>query len=224
MAIEKKEFIKSIEELDKNAKKRKFKQTVDLIVNLKNIDLKKPDEKINTFLTLPKGLGKKVKICALVDVSLFNEAKKHCYVAIQKEQFQEYAKESKKLKKLANECDYFIGQANLMPDIANAFGRVLGSRGKMPNPKAGCIIPPKGNFEPIVKKLQNMIKIQTKSEPVIKCRIGTEGMSKEDIAENAYAVYDHLLHILKQGDNNINQILVKYTMSKPVIIGGEKNE
>jgi len=51
------EVKKALEELRKE-KKRKFDQTLDLIVNLKNFDVRK--EALNTFVTVPHGSERKL--------------------------------------------------------------------------------------------------------------------------------------------------------------------
>ena len=45
-------------------KKRKFSQSVDLVVSLKELDLKKPEHQVDFFITLPADAKKKTKICA----------------------------------------------------------------------------------------------------------------------------------------------------------------
>ena len=127
-------------ELIKKDKDRKFNQSVDLIINLKGMDVKREDQRVDQFLSLPYECGKQVKVCAFVDKQLLKNAQDNCDFVISNEDFQSYAKNKKELKKLANGYDYFISQINVMAEIAKIFGRVLGSRGKMPNPKAGCVV------------------------------------------------------------------------------------
>ena len=152
----KKETILSVlKELKEKSKKRNFSQTVDFTINLKNIDLKKPENKIDTFLALPKSLGKKLKICGLVDKEMVNQAKESLDNVVTKDQFQILKKQE--LKKLAKEYDFFIAQSTLMVDIAKYFGRVFGPKGKMPNPKSGCVVPPNANLKLLYEKLQKTI-------------------------------------------------------------------
>ena len=122
--MDKKTIIKALEELKTKAKERKFVQAIDLIVNLKDINLKKPEEQVEFFVTIPKQIVKENKICAIVAHDLEEEAKKVCDKVILQEDLKSFQKDKKSAKKLAEEFDFFIAQANIMGQIAGAFGRV----------------------------------------------------------------------------------------------------
>lgn len=218
--MDKKEILETITKLRASSKKRKFQQTFDLIINLKGLDLKKEDQKILTFLKLPHTKGKKVKVTALVGKELSTKAKEACDNVILKDNFRSL--EKKEIKKIASKTDFFIAQANVMPDVAKAFGRVLGPRGLMPNPKAGCVLPPTGEVKPIVANLQKTVRLETKNELTVKTAIGTEEMKDEEIADNALAIYNSVLHSLPQEKNNIVNSILKLTMSKPFVIGAKE--
>ncbi|HIJ11705.1 TPA: hypothetical protein HA278_06615 [Candidatus Woesearchaeota archaeon] len=135
---------KALAELKKQPK-RQFSQSYDMVINLKNIMIK--SNPVDFFVTLHYPKGKKVKVACFGGLALSEEAKKHCDLLISEEDFPKY-KDPKVAKKLAQQYDYFVAQATLMPKIAAAFGKVLGVRGKMPNPKLGCVVPPNANLEP----------------------------------------------------------------------------
>ena len=213
--------LKTIKKVRENSKKRNFSQTFDLVINLKKLNLKKPEHNINDFVVLKFGRGKKTKLCALVDKELVGEAKKVCDEVITKDGFGMLDK--KAIKKLAVSYDYFIAQANLMPDIAKFFGKVFGPKGKMPNPKAGCVVPPNAQLGVLYEKLQKTIRVQTKNEMSIKCSVGSENMKDEEIQENIMTIYNHIFHLLPEGEGNMKNVYLKLTMSKPFIVG-EKNE
>src|SRR3989338_7693710 len=130
-------------------------------------------------------------------------------------------KDKKSLKKIAGQFDFFIAQANIMPKVASAFGRVLGPKGKMTNPKAGCVVPPKANLKPLRQKLINTVKISAKITPLIQCLIGKEDTPNEDIADNIITIYDQLVHSLPNEEHNIQSIFVKLTMGKSIKVGRE---
>ena len=200
------------------SEKRNFKQSYDLIINLKGLDLKKQEHQIDAFITLPHSRGKKVKVCALVGPELEEQAKSIFDSVILSDNFERY-KDKREIKKIANSFDFFIAQANIMPKIATVFGRVFGPRGKMPNPKSGCIVPPNANLKPLHEKLQRTIRVNAKIAPLVQCAIGTEDMNSNEIAENALTVYNALLQILPNEKHNIKDVYVKLTMSKPVKVG-----
>lgn len=197
---------------------RNFRQSFDLIINLRGLDSKKPEHQIDTFITLPHSRGKKVKICALVGAELEEHAKGVCDSVILSDNFERY-KDKKEIKKLANSFDFFIAQANIMPKIATFFGRVFGPRGKMPNPKSGCIVAPNANLKPLYDKLQRTVRASVKAAPLIQCAIGTEEMNPNDITENGLMVYNSLLHVLPNEKHNIKNIYIKLTMGKPIKVG-----
>jgi len=207
----------------KESSKRNFNQTIDLIINLKGIDLKKTEHQVNTFVTLHYSTGKKIKICALVGPELLSQAKEVCDNAVSIDEFPKYT-QKKDIRKLANDYDYFIAQATIMPQIAKAFGRFFGPKGKMPNPKAGCVVPPNANLNPLYQKLQKTIKLQTKNDAIIQCGIGKQDSKDEEVIDNALTIYDALIHVLPNEKHNIKNVLIKLTMSKPVKIGEKKGK
>ena len=215
--MEQKEILEALKKLRTDSKQRKFKQSVDFSVVLKDFDLKNTENKIDEFIVLPNNLGKKVKVCALVDKDLVTQARETCDKVIAKEDFSQWAGKKSEMKKLASEFDYFIAQATIMTDIAATFGKVFGPKGKMPSPKSGCIVPPKFDLSLLVKKLQKTIRIQTKKQPVVSAIIGVEDMSDEELAKNIESVYGTISKKLPRGEQQIKKKYVKFTMSKPVM-------
>lgn len=213
--MNKESILKSLNEIKEKSKKRNFSQTVDLIFNLKNLNLKSPDEQIDFYATLHNDFGKKIKVCALVGPEMKEQALKVCDMVITQDQFPKYA-DKRVVRKLASEYNYFIAQANLMAQVAQIFGRVLGPRNKMPNPKAGCVVPPNANLAPLVEKLQKTVRFLAKTTLSFKCAIGTEKMDNEKLADNILTLYTQLVPHLPKETANIKNILVKLTMGKPV--------
>ncbi|MCF7866866.1 50S ribosomal protein L1 [Candidatus Woesearchaeota archaeon] len=208
---------KIISELRENSKKRKFSQSFDLIVTLKDLNLKNPEEQVEFYTELPHALGKKVKVAALVGPELKERAEGIVDTIIAQDDFAEF-KDKKLAKKLAKDHDFFIAQAEIMPKVAAAFGRVLGPRNKMPNPKLGSILPAKGSVEPLYKKLQKTVRISGKKAPMLQVKVGTEDMKDEDIIENITTAYNQIEHHLPKEKGNVKYVLLKLTMSKPIKI------
>lgn len=214
--MEAKEVIEALKKARTESKKRNFSQRFDVIVNLKNLDFKKPDNQIDMFVNYHYGLGKEKKICALVGPELKDEAKKVCDLTISVDDFQKYVDNKHEFKKIANEYDFFIAQANIMPKVASSFGRILGPKNKMPNPKAGCVVPPKASLQPLYDRLQKTNRITAKKEQYVQVGIGSEDMKDEDIADNVMTLYSNLINTLPNDLNNIKNIFIKLTMGKPV--------
>ncbi|MBU0470067.1 MAG: 50S ribosomal protein L1 [Nanoarchaeota archaeon] len=202
----------ALDELKKQPK-RKFSQSYDFIINLKNLIIKQ--NPIDLFVTLHYNKGKKVKVAAFVDQQLLEQANEFCDLTIPEKDFDKY-KDVKVLKKLAEEYDYFIAQSTLMPKIAAAFGKVLGSKGKMPNPKLGSVVLPNANLEPLVKKLNTTVRLSAKKGLNLQCIVGKEGQPDNEIIDNINTAYQAVLKQLPNEMQNIKSIMLKLTMGKPV--------
>ena len=200
----KEELKKSLNELRKE-RKRNFNQTIDLIINLKKYDFKK--NPLNLFVNLPHKIKDK-KICA------FLEAKNKNVETVTKEEFKKYS-DKKELKELVKKFDFFIAQASLMPKVATFFGRFLGPIGKMPSPQLGILMDPnEKTISELKEKINSSVRIRTK-EASIKLAIGKENMKDEEIIENIISVYDVVLKSLPRENDNIKNIEIKFTMTKP---------
>ncbi|MFT4326053.1 MAG: 50S ribosomal protein L1 [Candidatus Woesearchaeota archaeon] len=192
--------------------KRKFTQSIDVICNLKEIELKNTEHQIDFFLTLPHTKGKGAKVCAFVGPELHDEAKKELDAVYEVHDFDKFKDKPKEIKKLADSYDYFVAQANVMPQVATVFGKVLGPRGKMPNPKAGCVVPPKASLGPLKEKLNNTIRVTAKTSASIKAVVGKEDADIDALVENIMALYNSIISHTPQGHNNIKELFVKLTM------------
>ncbi len=208
----------AIAKIKADSKKRKFAQTYDLIINLKDINIKKQEGQIDIYSSLPNPIGKKIKICGLVGAELYENAQKEFDKAIQVDNFSDFQGKNKEIKKLAEEYDFFVAQGDIMAKVAQVFGRVLGPKGKMPNPKAGCVVPPKANLQAIADKLSKTVRITSKKEAIIKIGVGKEDMDDSLIEANVISSYNTLLHALPLEKNNIKSVYIKLTMGKPIPI------
>tara|TARA_Y100000296_G_scaffold73252_1_gene90535 strand:- start:1960 stop:2589 length:630 start_codon:yes stop_codon:yes gene_type:complete len=200
----KEDLKKSLNELRKE-RKRNFNQTVDLIINLQKYDIKK--NPLNLFISVPHKIKDK-KICAFLEVKNKN------IETITKDEFKKYV-DKKELKKLVKKFDFFIAEASLMPKVATTFGRVLGPIGKMPSPQLGILMNPnEKTIDELKTKINNSIKIRTK-EASIKLAIGKENMKDEEIIENILTIYNAILKGLSREKDNVKNIEIKFTMTKP---------
>ena len=194
----------ALSELRKN-KEKKFDQTVDLIINLQKFDTKK--NQINLFVPIPFKIKDK-KICA------FLETKNKNVETIIPEEFKKYS-DKKALKKIVNEFDFFLAQSSLMPKIATTFGRALGPAGKMPSPQMGILTEiNEKSINELKNKINSNLRIKIK-EPSVKLAIGKQSMQDEEIIENVLVVYNSIIKALIKGKENIRNIELKFTMTKP---------
>jgi len=204
---------KALEEL-KKSKERKFNQTVDLIVNLQKFDVRK--SQINLFLSVPHKLKDK-------KVAGFLESKNDEIDTIIPTEFNKY-RDKKELKKLVNKYDFFISQASLMPKVATTFGKILGPAGKMPSPQLGIILNADAkSISELKEKINNTIKIKIK-ESSIKLPVGKQNMKNEDLIENISYVYKEIFKALPRDKENIKNVAIKFTMTKPIKINIRWNQ
>lgn len=195
----------ALEQLAKE-EKRKFTQSVDVIVNLKGVDLKR--DNVNVVATLPHKFKDK-RVCG------FLESKSSLVATITKTDFPKY-KEKKSLKNLIKQYDFFIAAAPLMPVVATTFGKVLGPAGKMPSPQLGML--QKESPEAIqheLEKIAKSIKIRVK-EASVKVSVGNEKMKPEELMENMKAVLHSIVEALPKKKDNVKNVMLKLTMSKPL--------
>ncbi len=200
------EITKALAELRKG-KERKFVQTLDLIVNLKNFNVRK--EALNTFVFIPNPIEKKL--------AAFFTKRSKLIDTITEEDFVKY-KETKDIKKLAKKYDAFIAVAPMMGKVATKFGRVFGPMNRMPSPQAG-IIPREDDeiLKNMIAKMSTAIRIKNK-ELSIKIPVGKENMSDDELSENIKSVIKSLEEKLPRGKNNIKNVMIKFTMTKPITI------
>ncbi|MDR3062770.1 MAG: 50S ribosomal protein L1 [Methanobrevibacter sp.] len=199
------EAVKKAKEL---SKPRNFTQSVDVIVNIRDLDVKKPENRFDEEVSLPNGRGKGIKIGFVADGELALQAKKAGVdLVITKEQLEEFGKKRKEAKKIANQYDFFVAQADLMPLVGRYLGPVLGPRKKMPKPVPAAI-----KVDPIIDRLKSTVKVSVKTQASIQALVGTQDMSDEEIAENIEAVLAVLDRNLEKGRNQIKSMFIKTTM------------
>lgn len=197
-------ILNAIKELREKTEKKKFSQSFDLIISLKEFDLKKAENKFSEDVVLPHGKGRESSVVIFAD-----NVKDPGTDVFTTEQVNELAKNKRKAKKLVSETDFFLAEAKLMPVVGKVLGQFVGPRGKLPK-----IIT--GDVKALVKNYKKSVRIRIKDSPVIQTIIGKEDMKDEELAENAEAVLKFLEIRLPKGKSNIGKIMMKLTMGKPI--------
>lgn len=204
MADLRKDLEKALAELRKG-KERKFDQTVDLIVNLQKFDVKKSN--VNFFVSVPYGIKDK-------KIGAFLESDNKKVDTITPDKFKKYANKSE-LKKLVKKYDFFIAQGSVMPKVATTFGRALGPTGKMPSPQLGIILNADDKtINELKEKINNSVKVKVK-EASVKLSVGKQSMKDEELLENVMTIYNELLKVLPRERENVKNVELKFTMTKP---------
>lgn len=200
---------KKIREAKDKSEGRKFKQSVEVSVNFKDINMEDPEYKLNLNVFLPKGRGKEVNIGVFADGDMNVRAKKLSKHVLNKAEIEEYSKNKRRMRKFANSCYAFIAQPELMSIIGRSWGIVLGPRGKMPQP-----VPANADLNVVMGKLRNTVKIRSKKNPTIQVPIGVEDMEPGDLADNMAVVMDAIERQIP--DERIKSVYIKTTMGSPI--------
>jgi len=214
MEIDEKKIRNAVEECLKEKGKRKFRQSVELIINFKGIDFTKAENRLNLDVMLPKGMGgKENKVVVIGEETTTHDAKKlGADVVVKINEVEAFGKDIKALKKMAKD-HVFLAEPKAMGIAAKNLAKVLGPRGKIPSPLVG-------DLKQAIEKARKTIKLQTKGKylPTVQCFVGTEDMSPEDLTENIQEVFERIK--TKVASGNIKSAFVKLTMGKPVRIAG----
>ncbi len=193
------------------ALERKFTQSVDVAITLKNVDMNLPKNRIDEDVILPKGRGKQAKVGVFAQGEGASLAKNVADVVIQPDQFEDLQKDSRAFKKTANNMHYFLAEAPLMAQIGKSLGIVLGPRGKMPRP-----MPPGADPSGMIENLRNTVKVRSKDKLCFHAFIGSEDMSPEDLADNLEAIMGRIEGRLEHGRMNVAAVYVKTSMGPSV--------
>lgn len=202
-----KSTIAAVKKALESSPKRNFVESVDLAINLKDVDLSVPKNRIQEDIILPHGRGKPLKVCVIGSAELVAKAKDVADLIITPEELGKIADDRKQAKKVASQVDYFITEAPLMPQIGKRLGIVLAPRGKMPKP-----IPPGADPAPMIEALRKTASIRSRDKKTFQVAVGTADMTPEELAENIDAILKRVISKLEKGKMNIESAYVKTTM------------
>ena len=212
MPLNMKNILAAVKEVKSKATERKFSQSIDLAINLQNIDMKKPEGRIQERIELPNSVGKELKICVIASGEMAFKAKKAgASLVVERAALESLVGDKKKQKNLAKNYDLFIAEAPMMPLVGRSLGASLGPRGKMPTP-----VPPNANIEEQIEKHRKLVFVRMRGQPVLQCRVGNEDMADKEIAENVQAVVRRIEGKLKRGIKNFKSVYLKTSMGSAV--------
>ncbi len=197
-----------VTEVLEKAPERKFPETVELAINLKDLDLTVPKNRLEDEIPLPNGRGKPVKVAVFGSPELCQKVKGVADVIVPANQLDDFAKDA---KKVVGDIDFFLAEAPLMPTIGKRLGVVLGPRGKMPRP-----VPPGSDPTNLVNALKRSIRVRSKGNRTFHAPVGTRSMKPEQIAQNVDAVLGRIVGKLERGRTNIDSVYVKTSMGPSV--------
>ncbi len=214
MPLDKKTIVDAVKQAKEKSGGKKFNQTVDLILNIQEIDMKAPEGKIQEVVELPHATGKPNKIVIVASGELAMKARRaNADKVIERSDLDGLAGKKKDLRKIASDYDVFISEAPMMAMVGRTLGPVLGPRGKMPIP-----VPPTADVAPLLEKHRKTVLVRMRSQPIIQVSVGSESMSDDDLYDNINAVLRVLDGKLKRGLKNVKNVYIKTAMGEPVKI------
>jgi large subunit ribosomal protein L1 len=190
--------------------KRNFAQSAELTLILKDIDVKKGFS-VNEVVNLPNKIAKTSRICVFASGDMGTRARKaEVDRVIEPEELGRLGTNKKDAKKVVKAYDFFLADTTLMSSVGRSLGQFMGPKGKMPSPLAyGSPI------ENIADRFRGSVRARSKNQLNISAKIGDEKMQDEQLAGNALAVISAIEKKLPQGDKNIHNAIIKFTMSRP---------
>jgi len=190
---------------------RNFRETVDLAINLRDLDLNDPNNRVDESIVLPSGTGQETSIVVFAEGETALRAEDVADQVLSGDDLEELGDDSDAAKDLADETDFFVAQANLMQDIGRYLGTVLGPRGKMPTP-----LQPDDDVVETVNRMKNTVQLRSRDRRTFHTRVGAEDMTADEIATNIGVIVRRLEGDLEKGPLNIDGIYVKTTMGPAV--------
>ena len=190
---------------------RNFRETVDLAINLRDLDLDDPSNRVDESIVLPEGTGQETSIVVFAEGETAVRAEEVADDALDADDLEELGDDDDAAKDLAGETDFFIAEEAMMQDIGRYLGTVLGPRGKMPDP-----LSPDDDVVEVVERLKNSVQIRSGDRRTFHTRVGAEDMSAEEIADNIDVILRRLHADLEKGPMNIDDVYVKTTMGPAV--------
>ncbi len=205
------ELAKMVKEAKTTDKERKFRQTVEMYVILKDIDVKKGFA-MNETIQLPKKLSTPTTVCVMAGGDMGIKAKSaNADKVVNGDELNALATNKREARKFINNYDFFLADTQLMTTVGKVLGQLLGPRGKMPIP-----VPFNAPIESFLDRFRSSIRVKVKNSLSMSCKIGDESMDDNDLAANAHAILNAIEKKLPSGDRNIRRIIVKTSMGKPV--------
>ncbi|HKS59990.1 MAG TPA: 50S ribosomal protein L1 [Thermoplasmata archaeon] len=203
--------LEAVTEALQKAPERKFDETVEVAINLKDLDLSVPKNRIEEEVPLPKGRGAAVKVAVFGSPELCEKVRRVADLTVTPAQMDDLFKDKKASKKTASGIDFFLAEAPLMPTIGKRLGVVLGPRGKMPRP-----VPPGSDPTNLINSLKRSIRIRSKGNRTFHAAVGRRSMPAEDLAQNVDALLNRVVGKLERGRTNIESVYVKTSMGPSV--------
>src|SRR5918911_3441145 len=189
------------------APKRNFRQSVELTLVLKDIDVKKGFN-FNEIVSLPHKPTQPATICVVASGDMGTRAHRAGIDrVIEPDELDRIGTNKREARKISRAYNFFLADASLMSTVGRSLGQFLGPKGKMPTP-----LPYGAPIENIASRLRSSTRIRSKNQLNMSTKIGDETLTDEQLVENANAVITAIEKRLPQGDKNLRNTIVKFSM------------
>ncbi|MBP2146211.1 large subunit ribosomal protein L1 [Methanofollis sp. W23] len=210
--VEKQQILEAVKTALETAPERKFQESVDITINLRNIDMSQPKNRIDETIALPNGLGTQNKVAVLGKGEITTQAKEvGVDLIISPEEIERLGGEPREARKVANEYRFFLAETSVMGQVGRWLGPRLGPRGKMPMP-----VPTGTDVRPLIERLRVSVRVRSKDKKVFHAPVGSTQQSAEEIADNIDLILRKVESALEQGSQNLRSVYVKTTMGPAV--------
>ena len=205
-----------IKDMLTNRKQRKFSETVDLQIGLKDYDPNK-DKRFAGSVKLPNIPRPKLKVCVIADAAHIDKCKKDGIDYIDadslKKKIDPNDKKGKELKKWAGKYKLLFVSESLVRQLPKLGGPLLTRWGKFPT-----VIQSAEDVKSKINENLASVKFQMKKVLCLAVAVGNDTMTEEQIRQNLAMSINYLVSLLKKGWNNIKSLHIRTTMGKPVKI------
>ncbi len=197
-------------ELVKKYAKAKFRESVDVSVNL-GVDPRKSDQVVRGSTVLPNGTGKSVRVAVFAQGENAEKAKEAGADIVGFDDLAEQVKGGQM------DFDVVIATPDAMR-VVGQLGRILGPRGLMPNPKVGTVTP---DVETAVKNAKaGQVRYRTDKAGIVHCPIGKADFDFASLRENLQALLDDLHKAKPAAAKGVymKRVTVSSTMGPGVVV------
>lgn len=195
-------------------KKRKFVETVELQIGLKDYDTQR-DKRFSGTVRLPNVPRPRMRVCIMGDAVHCEQAKELGIDFMDVEAMKKLNKNKVLVKKLARKYDAFIASQVLIPQIPRLLGPGLNKAGKFP-----ALVTHADKLEDKIQEIKSSIKFQLKKVLCLGVAVGNVEMNEEQLRVNLSLAINFLVSLLKKNWNNVKSLHIKSTMGKPQRIYG----
>jgi large subunit ribosomal protein L10Ae len=187
-------------------KPRKFRETVDLQIGLKNYDPQK-DKRFSGTVKLKHVPRDNFTVCVLGDQQHIDECKSKDIPCMSADDLKKLNKDKKKVKKLAKKYDAFMASESLIKQIPRLLGPGLNKAGKFPS-----LLTHADDIEAKINDLKSTIKFQMKKVLCLNVAIGNTNMTEDELVYNIHLAVNFLVSLLKKHWQNVRSLYIKSTM------------